>query len=42
VAAGGASVPGNDSPLFAPVSEPTIKAGVEAMTLTVMNLLPKT
>ena len=41
-AAGGAPVPGNHSPLFAPMPEPTIKAGVEAMTLTVMNLLPKT
>ena len=41
-AAGGPPVPGNHSPLFAPVPEPTIKAGVEAMTLTVMNLLPKT
>lgn len=40
-AAGGAPVPGNHSPLFAPVPEPTIKTGVEAMTLTVMNLLPK-
>jgi amidohydrolase len=40
-AAGGAPVPGNHSPLFAPVPEPTIKAGVEAMALTVMNLLPK-
>ena len=40
-ATGGALVPGNHSPLFAPVPEPTIKAGVEAMTLTVMNLLPK-
>lgn len=39
-AAGGAPVPGNHSPLFAPMPEPTIKAGVEAMTLTVMNLLP--
>jgi hypothetical protein len=35
-------VPGNDSPLFAPVPELAIEAGVEAMTLTVMNLLPKT
>jgi hypothetical protein len=35
-------VPGNHSPLFAPVPEPTIKAGVEAMTVTVMNLLQKT
>ncbi len=41
-AAGGAPVPGNHSPLFAPVPEPTIKAGVEAMTETVMNLLQKT
>jgi hippurate hydrolase len=41
-AAGGAPVPGNHSPQFAPVPEPTIKAGVEAMTLTVMNLLPET
>ncbi len=41
-AAGGAPVPGNHSPLFAPVPEPTIKAGVEAMTLTVMTLLAKT
>jgi hippurate hydrolase len=41
-AAGGAPVPGNHSPFFAPVPEPTIKAGVEAMSLTVMNLLPKT
>jgi hippurate hydrolase len=40
-AAGGAPVPGNHSPQFAPVPEPTIKAGVEAMALTVMNLLPK-
>jgi amidohydrolase len=39
-AAGGPAVPGNHSPLFAPAPEPTIKAGVEAMTLTVMNLLP--
>jgi amidohydrolase len=41
-AAGGAPVPGNHSPLFAPVPEPTIKTGVEAMTLAVMNLLPRT
>jgi hippurate hydrolase len=40
-AAGGPAVPGNHSPLFAPVPEPTIKTGVEAMTLMVMNLLPK-
>lgn len=41
-AAGGPPVPGNHSPLFAPVPEPTIKTGVEAMTLMVMNLMPKT
>jgi hippurate hydrolase len=29
----------NHSPLFAPLPEPTIKAGVEAMTLSVMNLM---
>ena len=40
-AAGGPPVPGNHSPFFAPVPEPTIKTGVEAMTLTAMNLLPK-
>jgi metal-dependent amidase/aminoacylase/carboxypeptidase family protein len=33
---------GQSLPQFAPVPDPTIKAGVEAMTLTVMNLLPKT
>lgn len=36
----GVSPPTNHSPLFAPVPEPTIKAGVEAMTLTVMNVMP--
>jgi len=41
-AASGAPVPGNHSPFFAPLPEPTIKTGVEAMTLMVMNLLPKT
>jgi hippurate hydrolase len=41
-AVGGPTVPGNHSPLFAPVPEPTIKTGVEAMTLAIMNLLPKT
>jgi hippurate hydrolase len=40
-AAGGPPVPGNHSPLFAPLPEPTIKAGVEAMTLVVMNLMPR-
>jgi hippurate hydrolase len=33
-------VPANHSPYFAPLPEPTIKTGVEAMTLTVMNVLP--
>jgi hippurate hydrolase len=36
----GEPVPTNHSPFFAPVPEPTIKAGVEAMTLTVMNVMP--
>jgi amidohydrolase len=36
----GIPVPVNHSPLFAPLPEPTIKAGVEAMTLTVMNVMP--
>jgi hippurate hydrolase len=39
-AAKGEPVPANHSPLFAPAPEPTIKAGVEAMTLTVMNVMP--
>jgi hippurate hydrolase len=38
--AGGESAPGNHSPRFAPQPEPTIKAGVEAMALTVMNVMP--
>lgn len=33
--------PENHSPFFAPDPEPTIKAGVEAMTLMVMNLMSK-
>ncbi len=37
----GEEVPGNHSPYFAPKPEPTIKTGVEAMTLMVMNLTPK-
>jgi hippurate hydrolase len=41
-AAGGPPVPANHSPYFAPLPEPTIKTGVEAMTLMVMNLLPRT
>ena len=36
----GEEVPGNHSPYFAPKPEPTIKTGVEAMTLMVMNLMP--
>ncbi len=39
-AAKGEPVPTNHSPFFAPLPEPTIKAGVEAMTLTVMNVMP--
>jgi hippurate hydrolase len=37
----GEPVPTNHSPYFAPLPEPTIKAGVEAMTLTVMNVMPR-
>jgi hypothetical protein len=33
-------VPVNHSPLFTVLPEPTIKAGVEAMTLSVMNVMP--
>ncbi len=32
--------PTNHSPFFAPLPEPTIKTGVEAMVLTVMNVMP--
>jgi hippurate hydrolase len=39
--AGGKPVPVNHSPYFAPVPEPTIRAGVEAMTLVVMGMLTK-
>lgn len=35
----GRSVPVNHSPHFAPVPEPTIRTGVTAMTLAVMNVL---
>jgi hippurate hydrolase len=35
----GKSVPANHSPYFAPVPEPTIRRGVEAMTLAVMNVM---
>jgi hippurate hydrolase len=37
--AGGPPLPGNHSPMFAPVPEPTIRTGVEAMTLAVMNVM---
>ena len=36
----GAPVPANHSPYFFPTPEPTIKTGVEAMTLTVINVMP--
>jgi len=32
-------VPANHSPYFAPVPEPTIRTGVEAMTLAILNVL---
>ncbi|KHN52202.1 amidohydrolase [Pectobacterium fontis] len=35
----GAEIPSNHSPFFAPVPEPTIRTGVEAMTLAVMNAM---
>ena len=38
----GTPMPVNHSPLFAPVPEPTIRTGVRAMTLAVMNVLPVT
>ena len=38
--AGGPPLAGNHSPQFAPVPEPTIRTGVEAMTLAVMNVMP--
>jgi hippurate hydrolase len=34
---GGAPLPGNHSPLFAPVPKPTIETGVTAMTLAVLS-----
>ncbi|HTW33936.1 MAG TPA: amidohydrolase [Rhizomicrobium sp.] len=39
--AGGPPLPVNHSPLFAPVPEPTIRTGVEAMTLAVMNAMAR-
>jgi len=37
----GEPVPANHNPYFAPTPEPTIKTGVEAMTLTVMDVMGK-
>jgi amidohydrolase len=37
----GRSVPTNHSPFFAPTPEPTIRKGVEAMTLAVLNVVGK-
>lgn len=37
----GVGVPFNHSPQFAPVPGPTIRTGVTAMTLAVMNVMPK-
>ena len=34
---GGPPLPGNHSPLFAPVPKPTIQTGVTAMTLAVLS-----
>jgi hippurate hydrolase len=36
---GGKPVPFNHSPMFAPVPEPSIKTGVKAMSLAVMNVM---
>jgi amidohydrolase len=38
---GAAPLPGNHSPLFAPVPEPTIKTGALAMTVAVLNLMQR-
>lgn len=38
-AARGQPVPGNHSPFFAPVPEPSIRTGVTAMSLAVMNVM---
>ena len=35
----GTQIAGNHSPMFAPLPEPTIRAGVEAMTLAVVNAM---
>jgi amidohydrolase len=39
--AAGKAVPPNHSPYFEPAPEPTIKTGVEAMTLAVLNVMAK-
>ncbi len=39
--AGGPPLPFNHSPYYAPVPEPTIRTGVEAMTLAVLNVMGK-
>lgn len=39
IAAGKRGLPPNHSPMFAPVPEPTIKTGVTAMTLAVLNVM---
>ena len=39
--AGGKPIPSNHSPYFAPVPEPVIRRGVEAMSLAVMNVLSR-
>lgn len=36
---GGKPLPFNHSPFFAPVPEPSIKTGVQAMSLAVLNIL---
>jgi len=36
---GGKPLPFNHSPFFAPVPEPSIKLGVQAMSLAVLNAL---
>jgi hypothetical protein len=38
---GGKPLPVNHSPLFAPVPEPSIKTGVQGMSLAVLNVLSK-
>jgi len=38
---GGKPMPGNHSPFFAPVPEPSIKTGVKAMSVAVLNAMSK-